>query len=139
MAKDPTLWTVNPEDPEGSKVEATIPFWWASKLYKTSPVDFENLRAVKFVLENVDRIFRDIREFNKGGWCFTGRPERWCIRNESIEVPFPPEHVLAVYMNPRLWVFDFQAERASPDDPCSPVDWQNRYGALIWKSTSSKT
>jgi len=102
-------------------------------------VDFQNLRAVKFVLENVERIFGGIREFNRGGWCFTGRPERWCIRNEDIEVPFPPNRILGVYLNSSLRVFDFQVEKTAPDDAFSPVDWQNRYGALIWKNTSSKT
>jgi len=139
VADDPTVKTVDPKNPTGPKVEAVIPRWWASKLYKMHPVDFQNLRAVKHVLENVERIFRDIREFNQGGWCFTGRPERWCVRNEDIEVPFPPGRILAVYLDPALRVFDFQAEKTAQDDPLSPIDWQNRYGALMWKSTSFKT
>jgi len=138
LANDPTVETIDPANPTGPKVHAVIPRWWVTKLHKTQPVDFENLRAVKFVLENVERIFYGVRDFNEGGWCYTGRPERWFIRVD-IEVPFPPNRVLAVYLNPDLRVYEFRAEKVDPDDLLSPIDWKERYGGLTWKSTSSKT
>jgi len=76
--------------PEGPKIDAIFPAGYTLRLFTTSPVDFENLRAAKCVLENVERIFFGVREFNEGGWCYTGRPSASYIR-ERIEVPFPKE------------------------------------------------
>jgi hypothetical protein len=100
-------------------------------------VDFKNIVAAKYVLENVERVFRGPLHFRQGGWCYTGRPPRWCVRHELIETPFPPERVLAVYLDLNMRVYEFRAEKASPDDPLSPIDWQNRYGGLTWKKTST--
>jgi hypothetical protein len=87
------------------------------------------------VLENTKRIFSGVRRFNDGGWCFTGRPEMWYIR-ENVRAPFQKEYVFAVYLNPALNVYEARAERVAKDDEYSPCDWQDRYFALIWKSIS---
>lgn len=105
------------------------------RYYKTSPVAFENLRCVKWVLLHPKRIFEGIREVNPGGWCYVGRPRSWHIR-PRIEVPFPRHPVYAVYLNPNRFVYEWRAERAAHDDPESPVGFRERYGRLTWKSTT---
>ena len=82
---------------------------------KHSRVDFENLRAAKHVLDNTERIFYGVRAFNQGGWCYTGRPTEWYIK-EGIIIPFPNKLVFAVYMNPQMMVYECRAEQAAIDD-----------------------
>lgn len=113
-----------------------FPAGYTDRLYKSWPVDFQNLRAAKYVLENVERIFFGVRDFNEGGWCYTACPGTWYIR-ERIEVPFPKDKVFAVYVNPRLHVFECRAEWAADDDPLCPVDWQTRYRGLAWQKSTS--
>jgi hypothetical protein len=134
VAADITCKTINPNDPAGPPIEALFPYAYALRLYKTSPVDFENLRAAKHVLENPKRIFFGVRMFNQGGWCFTGCPVSWWIK-ERVEVPFPKDKVFAVYLNPNMRVYECRAEYADAVDPLCPVDWQKRYRGLTWKST----
>ena len=136
MAADFNCETINPEDPEGPKIAAVFPGGYTSRLFKYSPVDFENLRAAKFVLENTERIFFGVRDFSEGGWCYTGHPATWYIR-KGIEVPFPADRVFAVYMSPRMHVYECRAEYIDDQNPLCPVDWQTRYRGLTWpKSTS---
>lgn len=135
MAADYRLEIRDPENPDEGVVDAVFPGDWTSKLYKFDPVGYENLRAAKYVLENTRRIFRGLRVYNRGGWCYVGRPGKWCIR-EDVVVPFPEKFVFAVYMNPRLSVFEARAEYRCADDPMSPKDWPNRYEALVWTTTS---
>jgi len=71
---------INPDNPGGPKVQAHFSPDVYLQSYKLNPVDYENLRAAKYVLENTCRIFSGIREFNDGGWCFTGKPKMWYIR-----------------------------------------------------------
>jgi hypothetical protein len=135
MAKDWYTGTINPNDPDGQKISVTIPVQVIENYYTFHPVRFENLRCAKHVLERPLRIFAGIRQWNEGGWCFTGRPESWNIR-ENIVAPFPGNLVYAVYLNERFYVFECRAELSASDDPNSPCDWQDRYKGLIWKSTS---
>ncbi len=131
MVTDISCKTLNPVDPDGPKLDAIFPAGYTTKLYKYWPVDFDNLRAAKFVLENTERIFFGVRKFTEGGWCYTGRPTEWYIK-EGIEVPFPPDKVFAVYMNSRMHVYECRAECADNQDPLCPVGWQTRYGGLTW-------
>ncbi len=124
----------DPHDPNGPHIQAKIPHLVFLNLYKYHPVRYENLRAAKFVLENTARIFAGVREFSEGGWCFTGKPLNWYIR-ETVTAPFPQSLVYAVYINPRVEVYETRAENSAPDDPLCPEGWQNRYSGLIWKST----
>lgn len=135
MPADFCCLTRDPENPSEGKVEVVFPGDWTLKLYKDDPVGYQNLRAAKFVLENVHRVFRGLRVFNRGGWCYVGRPREWHIR-EQVVVPFPDTLVFAVYFNPRLRIFASRAEPGATDDPMSPRDWANRYEAMIWKRTS---
>lgn len=124
----------NPEDPEGTKVQATLPAYLATKAYKDDPIQFANLVAAKHVVENPVRIFYGVRQYNQGGWCYTGRPAQWDIR-EGVTVPFPPNLIYAVYLNPRLTIYAWTAHKVAGDDALSPEDWQNRYEGLTWKAT----
>jgi hypothetical protein len=135
MAADYACRTRDPKDPGEGFADAISPADLTLRWYKYLPVRYENLRAAKYVLENVWRIFRGVRQFNRGGWCYTGRPKTWYIRPDSC-VPFPEHLVYAVYLNPNLRVYEARAEDRAPDDPMCPVDWKNRYEALIWKRTS---
>lgn len=125
---------IDPDNPEGPKTQATIPHRLILQYYKYHPVRYENFRAAKFVLENPARIFAGVRQFNEGGWCFTGRPKQWYVKADAI-VPFPDELVFAVYLNSRLFVYEARAEKSASDDPLCPEDWQDRYSALVWKNT----
>ena len=79
--------TRNPEDPEGPRIQVTIPHEVYLRAYKYRPVDYQNLRLVKEVLEDPKRIFWGIREHNEGGWCYTGVPSTLFIK-ENVEVEF---------------------------------------------------
>jgi len=136
LAADFTCQAINPEDPDGPKITVVFPGGYTSRLFKYWPVDFENLRAAKAVLENTERIFCGVREFNEGGWCYTGRPSEWCIR-ERIVVPFPRNKVFAVYMNPRMFVYECRAEHADAEDSLCPINWQTRYRGLTWRKSTS--
>ncbi|GMV96752.1 MAG: hypothetical protein AMXMBFR83_11120 [Phycisphaerae bacterium] len=138
MAADYLCKTRDPTNPDGPRVEAVFSAEYTLKLYKYAPVAYENLRAAKYVLENVERIFFGVREYNEGGWCFTGRPEEWYIR-ENTTAPFPRNLVFAVYLNPNLRVYECRAEYADPDDGMCPRNWRDRYRGLTWKSTSLRT
>ena len=126
---------IDPHDPKGPTIQAEIPHSVYSRLYKYYPVRYENLRAAKYVLENPKRIFSGVRQFNEGGWCFTGKPRMWYIK-EDVQAPFPNELVFAVYLNANFRLYEARAEPSDRDDPLCPDDWQNRYGGLIWKTTS---
>ena len=106
-------------------------------LFKYHPVQFENLRVVKAVLLNPKRIFIGIkRAVSADGLCFVGQPENWHVR-ENKYLPFPKERlVFVVYLNDRNSVYEFRAEEVDFEDPLSPKDWKNRFGGLLWKSTS---
>jgi len=131
MAADYVCQTLDPNNPDGPRIDVVFPARYTLGLYKHSPVDFENLRAAKYVLENTERIFFGVREFNEGGWCYTGRPSTWYIR-ETIEVPFPKNRLFAVYVNPLMHVFECRAEFADDLDPLCPVNWRDRYRGLTW-------
>lgn len=135
MGHDYSTEVVNPDDLAGPKIQAIIPYRLILNYYKFSPVRYENLRAAKYVLENPLRIFSGVRRFNEGGWCFTSRPQTWYIR-EGVAASFPKNLIYAVYLNPRFYVYECRAEESAADDDSCPIDWQNRYKALIWKRTS---
>ena len=135
VAADYLCRTRNPLDPEGDPIDVVFPAGLTEKWYKQDPVRYENLRAAKFVLENVKRIFRGVRRLNEGFWCFTGRPSTWNIRQDVI-VPFPDKFVFAVCVDSLMRTYDCRAEYVAVDDPLCPINWQDRYEGLVWKSTS---
>jgi len=126
---------VNPETPEGERIEAVLPLDLVRHWFKCSYVRYCNLVVADKVLQNPKRIFKGVRDYEQGGYCFVGKPETWHIR-PRIEVPFPKELVFAVYVNPRMIVYEARAEKAASDDQMCPKDWQERYGDLLWVSTS---
>jgi hypothetical protein len=126
---------INPADPPGPKVEAVFPHRLILNYYKYHPVRYENLVAAKFVLEHPRRIFSGVRQFNEGGWCFTGKPKAWKIR-ENDTTAFPDNLVFAVYLNSRFVVYECRAEFCDASDRDCPEDWDNRYAVLLWKNIS---
>ena len=135
MTADYVCKTVDPNNPTGPPTDAIFPGDLTLRYYKYSPVRYWNLIAAKYVLQHTGRIFFGVREYNEGGWCYTGRPAEWYLR-EDRTAPFPKDMVFAVYLNPNMRVYECRAEYAADDDPLCPVDWQNRYRGLVWKSTS---
>lgn len=131
MAADYSCLAIDPANPDGPRIKVTFPAAYTLGLYKHSPVDYENLRAAKYVLEHTERIFFGVRQYNEGGWCYTGCPPTWYIK-ERIEVPFPRNRVYAVYVNPRMYVYECRAELADDDDPLCPANWRTRYRGLTW-------
>lgn len=134
MAADFACKTIDPSNPTGPKVDAIFPGDYTLRLYKYSPVDYENLRAAKYVLEHTERVFFGVREFNEGGWCYTGRPSEWLIK-EGVAAPFPDNMIFAVYMNPNMRIYECRAEYVADDDARCPKNWQKRYRGLTWKNT----
>ena len=134
MVKNYQLSIIDPKN-LSQKTIATITHGVYLNAYKYAPVSYENLRTAKQVLENPERIFTGIRRFNEGGWCFTGRPREWHVK-ENVTAAFPDNLVFAVYLNPALCVYEWRAEAAAENDPYSPIDWEDRYNALIWKRIS---
>ena len=61
MAADYVCRSVNPEDPDGEPVDLIIPALVYARAYKEDRGHYENLRAAKFVLDNVQRIFSGVR------------------------------------------------------------------------------
>jgi len=126
--------TIDPDNPDGPRIDAIFPGDLTLRYYKFSPVRYRNLIAAKFVLENPRRIFCGVREFNPAGWCYVSRPVTW-YTHEEVTAPFPEDLVFAVYPNPNMRAYECRAEHTAQDDPLAPVDWQNRYRGLTWKST----
>lgn len=130
---EPSVETIDPECPHGPPVRAIIPRALINRHYPS--VSFENLRCVRHILEHPERIFAGTREHQSGGWCYVGRPAEWHIR-EGVVAPFPDHLVFAVYLNPQMLVYNWRAEEADPNDPLSPVGFEDRYGRLVWTRTS---
>jgi hypothetical protein len=138
MGQGPPIYsqkTLDPSNPTGPKIEVIIPYDIYARAYKYNSVKYENLRAVKEVLENPERIFWGVREYNEGGWCYVGRPQKIYIAENKI-VDFPKDKVFAVYINDGYRVFDWILEVSDDKDNLNPKDWEGRYRSLVWKSTS---
>lgn len=135
MTRSYSIHAINPTNPEGGKAEILIPGDLALHWYKYYPVTFQNLEAAREVLENPKRIFSGLRSLTEGGWCYTGRPKQWCVA-ENVFAPLPPKLVYAVYINQRMYLYNHRSEEVDPDDVNSPKNWKDRFGGLVWRSTS---
>ena len=122
-------------DAPGDALEAFIPKDVLQWYYGHHPVTWRNVEVALEVLERPARVFCGIREHQPGGWCYSGRPERYWIR-VGITVPLPKALVFAVYMNPSHHVYLWRLERADPDDAYAPDGWEERYGGVAWKRGS---
>ena len=134
LAADYKWKTRDPLNPMGDPIEVIFPASLTEKWYKEQPIRYENLRAAKFVLDNVQRIFSGTRRLNDGFWCYTVRPTEWYIK-EKVIAPFPNHLVFAVCLDTRMRVYDCRGEFASDDDKLCPKNWRGRYKGLVWKST----
>lgn len=127
--------SIDPLCPTGALVDYTLPSKLYERAYSEDRVHFENIRLVKYVLDNVQRIFSGVRHYNQGGWCFTARPIEWHIRKDVV-TPFPVHLVFAVYCNPHRYIYDWRSEKIDVEDSLAPIEWRKRYEALVWKRTS---
>lgn len=127
--------TISPNNPTGPKINVFLPRSICDRAYKYDSVKYENLRAVEEVLSNPQRIFWGTREHSEGGWCYTGKPKKFYIRENEV-IDFPNNMVFAVYITDRYEVFDWILEHVDEEDNLSPKDYKERYRGLKWKSTS---
>lgn len=130
QTKDPTH-----PDCRQAKIDALIPRELVQCYWKTHPVKVYNLDPAREVLQDPERIYCGVREYNEGGWCYVGKPPR-IAKREKVWVPLPPGFLFAVYMNPQYHVYEWRLEKAAEDDPPAPVDWRNRYGGVAWQRSS---
>jgi hypothetical protein len=136
LGKDFFFEIMNPEDPEGPKVQCRIPGEVYEWHYKMNYVKYLNLTAARDVLLSPKLIFGGVRIFQQGGWCFVGTPSSVHLR-ENITVPLAPDVVYGVYLNPRLHVYEWRAEPRESPGSLFPKDWNDRYvKGLVWQSTS---
>lgn len=129
-----SVWAIDPEAPD-RRIEALIPKEVLYNYYKTHPVTWHNVVVAKEVLENPARIYYGIRDHQKGGWCYTGRPMQFW-KKPGITVPLPTTHLFTVYMNPSYHVYLWRLEKVDPQDLFAPIDWRERYGGMSWKRDS---
>jgi hypothetical protein len=66
MGKHFEIETIDPRNLPNGRAIVTIPYNLIIRFYKFRPVDYENFRAAKEVLENPKRIFTGIRAHNEG-------------------------------------------------------------------------
>ncbi|MBW8002535.1 MAG: hypothetical protein FVQ80_11005 [Planctomycetes bacterium] len=128
--------TLDPQNPTGPKIKVVIAHALYLKIYKYNPVKYENIRLVKEVLENPERIFGGIRAHNEGGWCYAGRPSKLYISGGQV-IDFPSDKVFAVYVNPRFRIFDWCLEYVDDSDNLNPKNWTERYRSLLWPKSIS--
>jgi hypothetical protein len=79
--------------------------------------------------------FLEFGNLTKEDGALQGKPKTWKIR-EHDTAAFPDNLIFAVYLNSRFVIYECRAEIADKDDNDCPEDWENRYGALIWKNIS---
>jgi hypothetical protein len=125
-----TIAALDPTNVPGVRRPIIIPRDVYLEAYKHWPVQYENLRCVKYVLENTQRIFSGVRDHVPGGWCYTGRPLEWHVR-PNVTAAFPHHLIFAVYVNPKFELFDWLAEKADPQDATCPVNWRDRYKGRV--------
>ena len=140
MARDYIFDIQDPADPSNpgtQTVKCTIPADLYTTWYTNYSVKYENLRAAHEVLTRPDRIFRGTRHLNYGFYCYVGQPTTLCIK-DGIWADFPASgFVYSAYLNDRMILYEIRQEKADPGDPLSPIDYKNRYGALIWPPGTS--
>lgn len=125
---------------DGTEKIIRVEFEYYDFLNISRPNRFLNLFTVYEVLNNPNRIFAGLkRPFSDSSkrLCVVGKPRYWYVGKEnSSEVPFPSELVYLVFLSERNSVFEFGAEDADQEDPLSPVNYETRYGEILWKKTS---
>lgn len=124
-------WPIN-----GKEVEIRIEPNYYKHLLIYCPNDFTNLFTVYEVLKNPNRIFSDLKRpcsDSSNKLCVVGKPRHWYVGVNNASALFPPGFVYLVFLNERKSIFEFGAEPSDTEDPLNPVDWENRFGELIWK------
>ena len=135
MTKSYGVHTRDPRDPFGEKTTVWFPGELILGYYKKDPTHYANIETAVWVLESPLLIFEGVRQLNKGGWCFVGKPPQWYVADRVVAT-FPEKLVYSVYINPSLYVYNFRADEVDASDARYPLDWRNRYRREIWPATS---
>lgn len=98
---------------------------WLYKIQLASEV----VQAPVAVFENWKRNSGDPE--HEDGLCYCGKPDHSFL-GQGKEIPAPKGMVFLVYITKSGKVSDWRWERASPDDPELPEDYENRFGEQIW-------
>ena len=51
-------------------------------------------------------------------------------------VPFMEGFVFTVYLNPRREIYHWRPDPSDPRDQSCPLDFDTRFGELVWSKTS---
>ncbi len=123
----------DPHDPD-SVAKIKLPGDLIERFFRQSNTKVENLPLVAATLRQPDAVFEGIRERSTGGWCYTKtRPsDEWTIQ-DNISSTFPAHLLFAVYLNPRMHVYEWRAERAVRPGSAYPEDWEARFLRCIWQ------
>ncbi len=127
------LQTIDPCNPSSEKVTIKFPVALIERWKQKEFVKFCNLTTAKKVFDNPKRIFYGTRAESQGWWCYVGKPNEWYVA-EDVIATFPAQKVFAVLLNAEFEVYTYRAEEAADDDLLSPINWQERYERLVWKS-----
>lgn len=138
MAKDFVLPIIDPCNPQGPRVNATIRGDLYLHCWKEDEIKYWNLVPARSVLDAPLLIFEGVRQFQQGGWCFAGRPVEYYLR-PRVTVTLERERVFCVYLNPRLDVYEWRLEPADSPGSAYPSGHSTRFRRLAWRSTSSPT
>jgi len=90
------------------------------------------LETVPVVLREPKAIFEGLqREGFENGLCFTGKTDRYWVR-QSVETPFPPGRVFAIYMDESRFIFEWRLEQEDAEHDGHPVRWTRRFARRLW-------
>lgn len=129
---------IDPLNPGGPPVEATIPDFLIAREYKRSDARYANFEVVHLVLREPSRIYRGLREWNHNHWCFVGRPEFWHLEDKATgtvrRLPFPQDLIYAVYLNDRYFVHGFGPRDAEPPGGTHIANSDQHFGGVQWSA-----
>lgn len=92
---------------------------------------FMALGDLEHVLSNPTSLYKDLqRDGFNDAYCYFGRPKH-LKRSPTIETPFPPDQLLAVYVawdDRGLIILDWEKRDADPSNPAKPLDGEKDFG-----------
>lgn len=98
-------------------------------------VKLSRIQLAAEVAQDPVAVFQDWkRPEHEDGLCYVGRPSH-DFRGVEIETPPPPNMVFLVYTKPSGKITDWRWEKADPNNPDFPEDYQTRFGRLVWPKT----
>lgn len=100
---------------------------------------FYDALLIPEVLASPAAIFEGLRrEDYEDALCYSARPSRR-FKSSTIEVPFPPDRVMLVYVENHktrgLIVLDWDSRKRHATDQGHPQNWEHDFGRRIWPAT----